>query len=85
MTPLALWSIATAGHVLASSVWSARLEPPDASDDERLFAAALVAVGSLSLVLHGVAIATGLTLPRAVVGLVVWNAAALLFVRRPPD
>jgi hypothetical protein len=74
---------ATAGHVLLTAWWVRRLDPDSRSRDERWFQATLVSVGSLSLVIHLVALTTGLSLLRGLAGLAVWHAGLAVVARDP--
>ena len=66
-----IWLAATIAHVALSWRAAFRLLPAAASLDERIFTAVLVAIGGLSVVLHGVALITGLTLPAVLAALAV--------------
>jgi hypothetical protein len=62
---LAVWLLATMGHVLLSARWANRhIGGVQSSIDERIFSAIVGAVGSLSFVLHAIALTSGLTLSR---------------------
>ncbi len=72
---LVAWAAATVLHFALTVRAAGRLLPPSvASLDERLFAAVLGGVASLSIVLHGVAVTTGLGLGSGIGGLAAWHA-----------
>jgi len=77
-----LWLVATAGHFVLTVRWSGRLSAGDTvSADERILAVVLGGVGTLSLVLHAVAITAGLGLGSGLAGLAVWHACVAIALR----
>jgi hypothetical protein len=71
---VALWLAATGGHFCLSAAWVDRaFGRLQRSADERIFAAVLVGVGTLSVVLHAVAVTVGIGLLHGVVGLSLWH------------
>jgi hypothetical protein len=74
---------ATAGHFLLTAWWVRRVDPDAHSRDERWFQTTLVSVGSLSLVIHLVALTTGLSLLRGLAGLAVWHAGLAVVLGAP--
>jgi len=77
-----LWLVATAGHFALTARWADRLGiGATASIDQRFFAIVLGGVGTLSLVLHGVAVLAGLSLTGGLVGLAAWHAGVALALR----
>ena len=71
---LAVWAAVTAWHfVLTDRAASRVCAGRQCSLDERVFASAVLGVATLSLVLHTVAIASGLGLTTGVLGLAAWH------------
>lgn len=65
---------ATIGHFALTARWVGGSPRRIQSRDERWFRATLAGVGSLSVVIHLVALTGGLTLTRGLVALAVWHA-----------
>jgi hypothetical protein len=84
---LVLWAAATLLHFALTARATGRVlsrDPHDAASlDERVFAAALGGVASLSIMLHVVAVFVGLSLGAGVGALIVWHAALWRATRRP--
>lgn len=80
---LALWVVATGLHAAFIDRAVRRARPFAGSLDERLFAAALASVASLSLVLHVVSVTVGLGLVTGLAGLSVWHLGLWWLTSRP--
>ena len=86
LTTLALfaWLTATMGHALLTARCVRQWFRSDVSFDELAFATVLGSVGSLSAILHLVAVTTGLSLTSALVVLVVSHAVLWALTRSTP-
>jgi hypothetical protein len=86
MTLIAIWIWLASLGLHACTIWRfVRRGLVDASRDERLFSSVVAGIGTLSAVLHVLALTTGLTLTRGVIGLAVLDVAIWLSMRRAPD
>ena len=80
-----IWLAATLAHFLLTARLTNRwLGDRTATRDEQFFSAALMGVGSLSLVLHVVAVTAGLSLTKGLVALAAWHALVFAAARRIP-
>jgi hypothetical protein len=86
MTLIAIWIWLASLGLHACTIWRfVRRRLVDASHDERLFASVVAGIGTLSAVLHVLALTAGLTLTRGVIGLAVLDAAIWLSMRHVAD
>jgi hypothetical protein len=74
--------VGTVGHFLLTARWMARVAPGPRSLDERWFQTALAGVGTLSVLIHVVALTGGLSLARGLAALTLWHAGLAVALGR---
>jgi hypothetical protein len=86
MALIAVWTWLAGLGLHGCTIWRlVRRSLADASTDERLFASVVAAIGTLSAVLHVLALTAGLTLARGVIGVAVLDAVIWLSMQRAID
>lgn len=80
--PLAVWLVATIGHILLTFRAIGRTQAArGATLDERIWMSIVAAVGSLSAILHLLAATTGISLASGLVAIASWHALLLMLTR----
>jgi hypothetical protein len=83
MALIGIWTWLAGLGLHGCTIWRlVRRGLPGASTDERLFAGIVAGIGTLSAVLHVLALTAGLTLTRSVIGLAALDIAIWLSMRR---
>jgi hypothetical protein len=86
MALIAVWSWLAGLGLHACAIWRiTRRDLAGASADERLFASVVAGIGTLSAVLHVLALSVGLTLTRGLAGLAILDGTVWLWTRRSAD